>query len=225
VKPIDLRVPVNKVVRISHEESHGGLIRYLRPKTVVALKTLSGVPVRRPARLGDAKAFEIIEDRDAVERLVPLLPDKAGKIGGVPYSFVHALITSFDEKDPIPTQVRIVQRFRKREDLHAKRSLINLPIPPESPDKEWRRQFAFTAEVIGTVQEMPVPDWLRNLMACATCLVYYNLVVETNGTLVVGSFISNLWASNVYMHQGARVAQESPYLTVDITGELKGDLP
>ena len=225
MKPARLQVPPGKTVTIGLEELQGGLVVYLRPKTVLALKTLAGVPVRHPARLRDTKAFEIIEDRKAVERLAPLLPDRAGKIGGTPYDLVHALITSFEEKGPIPKQVRIVQRLRERKELRAKRSLFNLPLPqPEPPDREWLRQLRYLAE-IRKIFEAPVPDWLQAFSVYSLSLVYDDVVVEANGTLVIAGIVTSLSANNFYMHQGAKVVQESPYLTVEITGELRGDLP
>lgn len=232
MKPQNLEVPAGKKVRISLEEPQGGRVTYLRPKTVQALKTIAGVPVQQPARLADARAFEIL-DRNPGERLAHLLPDRDGTIRGVPSDLVHAIITNLDERSPIPKRVRIVQRSRRRKEMRQKRSLFNMPSPypqpypdpdtdpPYPPDLEWVKRFGWYRKVF----EALVGGWLQDLAVYSTSLTYGDVEIHTNGTLVVGEHITNLTANNFRMHQGAKVIQESPSLTADITGELLGDLP
>lgn len=223
--PAKLQVPANKTLRISHEEPQGGQEALLRPKTVPALKTIAAVPVLRPARLLDPKAFETIKDRSAADHLTPILPDGAGNIGGLRHDIVQAMISSLGDKGPIPKQVVIVQRLRERTELRPRRSVSYLPIPePEPPERDWLRQMGILEKIHQKIVELAVPEWIRNLHVFSSVLQYDDLVIEANGTLIIGPHITSLTAKNVYMHQGAKVIQNSPYLMVDISGDLRGEM-
>lgn len=113
----------------------------------------------------------------------------------------------------------------RTESRHTSAEAFNLPLPgPEPPDREWLRQLGLLAK-LGKIFETAVPDWLKDFQVYSSALVYDDVVVEANGTLVINKFVTSLSANNFRMHQGAKVVQESPYLTAEITGELRGDLP
>lgn len=222
MKQPSLTVPTERKVTISLEQPEGGKVIHIRPKTPLALKTLAGVPVRRPARLDDRNAFEVIENVKAIGSLVHLMPDRAGTINGSPQALVKGLITNLSDEGPMPKLVRAIQRVRERGELRAKRSILGLP--PIEPDLQRLRELGSIIKV-GNIQDLALPDWLAGLKVYLNVLTYGDVVIEANGTLVISRFVTSLQAQNFYMHQGAKVVQQSRYLTVTISGELKGDLP
>lgn len=225
MKAAKLEVAAGKKLEISNDEPRGGQRVYLRPKTLVALKTLAGAPVLRPARLTDKSAFDMIEDEKTLGQLKPLVPDKTGKIGGSPHKLVRALISSLPQREQIPKTVTAIQRTRALNQARAARSLYELPIPmPDPPDASLFRE-AWWMSRIRKIVELEVPAWLQGLEVYSPSVMYDEIVVQADGTLLVLASITNLSTGNFYMHRGARVVQASPYLTVEVTGELQGDLP
>lgn len=169
----------------------------------------------------DVKEFEVIDKKDGLAGLTQLMPDKNGCIGGTPYNLVQAIVTNLDDKAPIPKHVTIVQRLRKRVDVRPKRSLFNKPFPKiELPDLRQLKELAWASKYVDVL----VPDWIHDFRVVSTSLEFDEVVVENNAILEISENITSLSANNFYMYQGARVLQLSRSLTVDITGEMKGDL-
>jgi hypothetical protein len=189
-------------------------LRNLRPRHVLALKRAGGFPQRPFARLGDGKAFEVVNN-DAKD-LIHLSPDKEGKIGGSPALHIRGIIRDLPISDKIPERVRVTQRVR------GWIGPGGIPdIPGTRIDKQKLRELGWIAKT----HDFLNPDWLRNLRVFMTTLAFDDLVVGANATLTIASGVFALTANNIRIHQGGRIIQKSPYLTVDVAGDIKGDLP
>ena len=205
-----VNIPEGKKVTLSQKtaKSLGFTPVILRPLTAAAMKTASGIRTKKPARLRDKKSFEI---RDSMEGLVELKPDKKGMIGGIKASYLRALITRIEEKDPIPNTVRIEKRRRE-----WRSRKIGLPI--KVPTKEELVELAYVEKFY----ELLVPDFVTGLLLSLTAYVAEDIFVGSMATLVLDETVTAISARNCHIQDGGRIIQKAPYLTVDLTGEMKG---
>lgn len=205
-----VNIPEGKKVTLSRKtaKSLGFKPVILRPLTAVALKTASGIRTTKPARLKDKKAFEI---RDSMDGLVELKPDKKGQIGGVKASYLRALITRIEEKDPIPKTVRIE---KKRREWYSHK--IGFPI--QGPTKEELIELAHIVKIY----ELMIPEFVTGLMTCLMAYVAEDIYVGSLATLILDETVTAISARNCHVHDGGRIIQKAPYLTVDLSGEMKG---
>jgi hypothetical protein len=104
MRPSTLEIPRGEHLRLSLETAQKETARVfnIRPRTVTALKRIPGIPIAAPVRLGDQKAFEIVEN---VRDLVRFWPDKDGRINGIDGRQLKAMIHSARELEKMPPQI------------------------------------------------------------------------------------------------------------------------
>lgn len=208
----DLKVAAGKSVTIdlNGSGSETGKIRYLRPRTPAALKTITGAPVERHARLDDLEAYEVLSG-DPPSDYVKFEAGEKKKIGELDVRLFRAVVTSLGAKAEIPKVVRIIQRVRTRQEA-ARRSLLVLP-----PDRDTLMRVGRLVKL----QQLLIPKWLKELHLFFTTLTFGDVVIGAGATLTIGPSIIALQANNWHMGENARVIQKAPHLTATLTGELK----
>jgi hypothetical protein len=209
----DFTVPEGAVRTIAFENSKetGGEIRYLRPRTSIALRTLLGV-ASAPVELENKEKFEVVERS---EDLIQLATSRNGLVRDFSVSYLKAVIASLPDKREIPDRVEISRRARSIAPCgcHGK---------PEAPQTAARTS---DSAVFGRLVEkyvVAVPDWIRALHVYVAAIAFRDIVVAPQATLMIANTVHYLIARNFYIYPNGRVIQQAPSLSVSLSGELAG---
>jgi len=72
------------------------------------------------------------------------------------------------------------------------------------------------------IYEAIIPDSIKDLKFYNYAYIGEDIYVGHNSILIIDETISYISANNCYIKPGGRITQKSPYLVVDLTGEMKG---
>ena len=184
----------------------------LRPLSPRALKSALAIHRGKPVRLGDKRGFEQVNE---VARLVSLHADKNGRIGDVDGSLVKAILTRVGD-ERIPERVTLEKHVRE----WRRPGGGTLGGGPRV-DRRW---LVEVGRLVKAMQEILVPDWLRNLEVVLTSLELDDVVVEAGASLVFDVDVHWVRANSIRMFGNARIQQRSGTLTVDVRDSVQADL-
>ena len=190
-------------------EAPGPQVLMIRPRTIAALKQVWGAPVNKPVRLSDESAFERVHTGKGYVDITK--PDAERRIGGHTTPFLRNVVRALDPDAPMPTSTV------RGQVPHSNTSKASLPATTKMANVSYEEAFH-------TIVEVPIPRFLRDFSVIARLLVFDDVIIGFNSTLV---FSSNIWvvlASNILAYDGSRIVQQGQYFSLDVTGTMRGSI-
>lgn len=211
-KPLIVPAGTTLELDLSRPDTVVDRLAFRRPLTPAAVKAITGAAAPQAVRLDDVKAFEPIEDQQRLKELVRFQPDEHGQVNKMDPSLLRAVLLALPDNGPIPQTVRLEQRART---LDQWRSAARLRVQRVDPLRTDIGRVVRVAQVA-------VPPWLRDFQFFFPLLLFTDLVVEANATLIIASNVIAFMAQSITMRQGARILQHSAHLTVTVSGKIEG---
>lgn len=223
-----LFVADGQTVTISAKGAHKAGIPMLKvqPRTTAALMVLGGQSVDTAPRLSDETAFKPTHSTEGFVSFTT--PDENGRIAGYSVSFLRGLLGALDSKsETLPTSVKrlipqspedqpcdCVSKMRQSSTVTA---ALTRPANALQPDAPLQQGPYY-------IREISVPDFLIKFNVFSLFVRLGDIVVGRNATLILDSDITFAIANNVLAYNGARIVQRGGFLSLDVTGIMRGSL-
>lgn len=230
-RPPSLVVEEGQTFTVSQSilEGFGARIPKLRPLTTDALLVLAGMPSPTAPRLSDSGAFEEIDSIEGMVRLSQV--DEDGRIDGYSVPYLRGVLEAIDPAERTPP--KSVRRMVAHQPDFAQVGIT--PVLDFSPQNtegavahvrgvDSLAQTLRDPQVTYSVRESFVPAFVAERSVFDYITRLGDVVVGRNATLILDTDISMAWADNFLAYQGSRIVQQANYLTLDISGTMRGGI-
>jgi len=178
----------------------------VRPRSVAALLVLCGLPPQAPPRLSDLSAFEKVTNTDG---LIHLKAEHITRIGGYSAPFVRSVLRALDPQAPSPISVKLqIAHDKTGNAKHLSAAASKADIAPISVHVE---------------TQVPVPSFIRDLAITAQTMIFEDIIVGFDATLVINE--SWVVVNNFLAYGGSHIQQTPPWVAMDVQGTMQGAIP
>ena len=199
----------------------------MRPRSVAALLVLAGLPPPNAPRLSDRAAFERIEKTDGFVNFAEL--DEDGRLDGYSVPYIREVLGALDPDDRVPP--KLVRKLFPLDEGHEdcgctrrRRAGNASGVPARDADPADFAAASLSARMTHSVREAFVPDFVANLQVVSLFTAFGDIVVGRGGTLVLDADTNFVIADNFLAYRGSRIVQRGRYLSVDVTGKMRGSI-
>jgi len=191
---------------------------FIRPRHIYALKTLAGIPTRKPARLSDTSAFERMDTLGDCVDLQAM--NKENRIGGHSASFLRGIVSALDPEQPMPDRVKWESTMTKEcgcRETQQGRKMADMATDIQS--RSFSPELKYTSGF-----EVPIPSFLKNFTVAVKMLSLADIAVGYRSTFVIDGNTAAMTVRNFLAYEESRILQRDSNLIIDIVGTLRGGI-